>query len=105
MERLNVVQERLFYFLNTIRGSTVLRHRWDGVTLGNPWFLDKSTCTEMKKEKLEEDADTDKVIDYTIGFMGYDYKKITTDFQNSICLSITLFIRFRASIKVYLGEI
>lgn len=62
MERLNVVQERLFYFLNTIRGSTVLRHRWDGVNLGNSCFLDKSTCTEMQKEKLEEDADTDKVI-------------------------------------------
>ncbi len=85
--RVNVKQERLCYFWKTLRGGTVLRHRWEGVTEGNPWSIDINTCTKMQRENLLE-KDTDEVIDYTIGFSGYSYSKLTSDFKKHIYASI-----------------
>jgi len=72
-------QEKYFFLFDTMCGRSSLRCRFDG------------ELTEMQKRIGETDpnrCDPDETIDFLFGFAGYEYHKITGDFEAEIIASI-----------------
>ena len=74
-----------FTLFEAVTGRYVLRERWDGIP------------TKMQDEisKME----IDKLIDFIVGFTGYDYKKATDSYQKNIITSIDINKPVLAKIK------
>lgn len=72
--------EKLVNLFETIAGQSIARQSWSG----------KKTIiqTELEKEFGNSSNVSDKLVDFIIGFTGYDYKKITEEFQERITASI-----------------